>query len=164
MLVHMNGRVYDPAIGRFLSADPFIDCAGSTQGWNRYSYVKNSPLALKDPSGFSSVATRGMSVAFQVRRIEFGPKGDGGARSGGVRMALHLVWRRSSFQVRGCPENSILCLRSRTWMRCCGKWRRVTDHPAVRRARWRGIRRSNRRKIRRNVSMIAAGWQSRSCR
>jgi len=23
-LVHMNGRVYDPAIGRFLSADPFV--------------------------------------------------------------------------------------------------------------------------------------------
>jgi len=84
MLVHLNGRVYDPAIGRFLSADPFIDCAGSTQGWNRYSYVKNSPLAFTDPSGYSSVATRGMSVAFQVRRIEFGPKGDGGAPSGGA--------------------------------------------------------------------------------
>jgi RHS repeat-associated protein len=83
MLVHMNGRVYDPAIGRFLSADPFIDCAGSTQGWNRYSYVKNSPLAFTDPGGYSSVATRGMSVAFQVRRIEFGPKGDGGAPSDG---------------------------------------------------------------------------------
>jgi len=52
--VHMNGRVYDPAIGRFLSADPFIDCVQSTQGWNRYSYVKNNPLAFTDPSGFSA--------------------------------------------------------------------------------------------------------------
>jgi len=55
MLVHMNGRVYDPAIGRFLSADPFIDCIQSTQGWNRYSYVKNSPLAFTDSSGFSRI-------------------------------------------------------------------------------------------------------------
>jgi RHS repeat-associated protein len=35
MLVHMNGRVYDPRIGRFLSADPYIDGADTTQGWNR---------------------------------------------------------------------------------------------------------------------------------
>jgi RHS repeat-associated protein len=69
MLVHMNGRVYDPAIGRFLSADPFIDCAESTQGWNRYSYVKNSPLAFTDPSGYSS---RGISTQPRVYRVDVG--------------------------------------------------------------------------------------------
>src|SRR5262249_43418624 len=53
-LVHMNGRVYDPIIGRFLSADPFIDGAGSTQGWNRYAYVHNNPLSYTDPSGFDA--------------------------------------------------------------------------------------------------------------
>jgi RHS repeat-associated protein len=51
-LVHMNGRVYDQIIGRFLSADPFIDGPGSTQGWNRYAYVHNRPLSAVDPSGF----------------------------------------------------------------------------------------------------------------
>jgi RHS repeat-associated protein len=43
-LVHMNGRVYDPLIGRFGSADPTTENPFSTQGWNRYSYVGNSPL------------------------------------------------------------------------------------------------------------------------
>ena len=36
-LVHMNGRVYDPMLGRFLSADPMTEAPFSTQGWNRYS-------------------------------------------------------------------------------------------------------------------------------
>jgi RHS repeat-associated protein len=53
LLVHMNGRVYDPAIGRFLSADPYVDGAGSSQGWNRYSYVRNNPLKYSDPSGYT---------------------------------------------------------------------------------------------------------------
>ncbi len=51
-LIHMNGRVYDPALGRFIQADPFIDGWDSTQGYNRYSYVKNNPLRFIDPSGF----------------------------------------------------------------------------------------------------------------
>ena len=51
-LVHMNGRVYDPAIGRFISADPFIDCAENPQGWNRYAYVKGRTLSSIDPTGF----------------------------------------------------------------------------------------------------------------
>ncbi|HET8941110.1 MAG TPA: RHS repeat-associated core domain-containing protein, partial [Rudaea sp.] len=51
-LIHMNGRVYDPAIGRMLQADPLND-AGN-QGLNRYSYVLNNPLALTDPTGYMS--------------------------------------------------------------------------------------------------------------
>jgi len=52
-LIHMNGRVYDPFIARFVSADPLVDGALNTQGWNRYSYVKNNPLTATDPSGFA---------------------------------------------------------------------------------------------------------------
>jgi len=54
-LIHMNGRVYDPVIGRFLSADPFIQFPEFTQSLNRYSYVLNNPLSLTDPSGFFSL-------------------------------------------------------------------------------------------------------------
>jgi RHS repeat-associated protein len=51
-LVHMNGRIQDPVIGRFISADPFIPDAGDSQSLNRYSYVRNRPLSATDPSGF----------------------------------------------------------------------------------------------------------------
>jgi RHS repeat-associated protein len=50
-LIHMNGRVYDPRIGRFLGADPIV-VAGHSQGINPYAYVWNEPLRLTDPSGF----------------------------------------------------------------------------------------------------------------
>ncbi len=52
-LVNMNGRVYNPTIGRFLSADPLIPDATNSQALNRYSYVLNNPLSLIDPSGHS---------------------------------------------------------------------------------------------------------------
>jgi RHS repeat-associated protein len=52
-LVHMNGRIYDPAIGRFLSPDPFVPDPDNLQSYNRYSYVRNDPLSLVDPSGFN---------------------------------------------------------------------------------------------------------------
>ena len=51
-LVHMNGRVYDPHLGRFTSADPFIQVPHSTQGLNRYAYANNNPLSFTDPSGY----------------------------------------------------------------------------------------------------------------
>ncbi len=51
-LIHMNGRVYDPTLGRFLSADPFVPNPTATQAFNRYSYVGNNPLSYTDPSGF----------------------------------------------------------------------------------------------------------------
>jgi RHS repeat-associated protein len=51
-LVHMNGRVYDPLLARFASADPMTENPFSTQGWNRYSYVGNSPVNFTDPSGY----------------------------------------------------------------------------------------------------------------
>ena len=49
----MNGRLYDPAVGRFLSVDPYVQNPGSTQSYNRYSYCLNNPLKYTDPSGYS---------------------------------------------------------------------------------------------------------------
>ncbi len=52
-LIHMNGRVYDPAIGRFMSPDPIIQDPLNTQSYNRYTYVFNNPLRYVDPTGFT---------------------------------------------------------------------------------------------------------------
>ena len=49
--IHMNGRLYDPQLGRFLSPDPIVAAPGSSQSWNSYSYVSNSPLSFVDPGG-----------------------------------------------------------------------------------------------------------------
>ena len=54
-----NGRVYDPLIARFLSPDIFVQGAGSSQGYNGYSYVVNNPLTFVDPSGWNWSATIG---------------------------------------------------------------------------------------------------------
>ena len=51
-LVHLNGRIYDPLIGRMMSADPMVPHPINGQAWNRYAYVVNSPLVYTDPSGY----------------------------------------------------------------------------------------------------------------
>ena len=52
-LVHMNGRVYDPLVGRFMSGDPLVQEPTNGQNYNRYSYVLNNPTNLTDPTGFT---------------------------------------------------------------------------------------------------------------
>nr|WP_275669235.1 RHS repeat-associated core domain-containing protein [Pseudoalteromonas shioyasakiensis] len=51
-IIHMNGRIYDPTLGRFLQADPFIQFPDNSQSYNRYSYVLNNPMRFTDSSGF----------------------------------------------------------------------------------------------------------------
>lgn len=48
-LVNMRGRIYDPGVGRFLSADPIVGSHG--QSLNRFSYVGNDPINATDPTG-----------------------------------------------------------------------------------------------------------------
>ncbi len=74
-LTHMNGRVYDPAVGRFLSADPVVQAPGFTQSFNRYAYVWNSPLSFADPSGFEAVGRRWLCIDGQCRSTS-NPIGD----------------------------------------------------------------------------------------
>ena len=50
-LINMNGRVYDPLLGSFLSVDPFIQAPDNWLNYNRYLYCFGNPLSYVDPSG-----------------------------------------------------------------------------------------------------------------
>ena len=50
-LIHMNGRLYDPALHRFLQPDNYIQDPFNTQNFNRYGYCLNNPLLYTDPTG-----------------------------------------------------------------------------------------------------------------
>ena len=50
-LYNMNGRLYDPVVGRFLSPDNYVQMPDFSQNFNRYSYCLNNPLKYNDPSG-----------------------------------------------------------------------------------------------------------------
>ena len=50
-LYYYGARYYNPAIGRFISADSLVQSPGLSQSLNRYSYVLNNPINRIDPSG-----------------------------------------------------------------------------------------------------------------
>lgn len=66
----MNGRIYDPLLGRFLSADIVVQAPGNLQSYNRYSYVINNPLTLTDPSGWFWEATPIVSFDPRLNSLE----------------------------------------------------------------------------------------------
>lgn len=51
-LIHMNGRIFDPTLGRFMQTDPFVQDPGNLQNFDRYAYCYNSPTTCTDPSGY----------------------------------------------------------------------------------------------------------------
>ena len=57
-LINMGGRIYDPSIAKFTSANPLeFTTITITQDLNAYSYVWNNPLSLTDPSGYQPDTT-----------------------------------------------------------------------------------------------------------
>lgn len=60
-LVDMNGRVYDPEVGRFISGDP-------VEGSNRYAYVYDNPMNATDPSGFEACTAGPVASAINSAR------------------------------------------------------------------------------------------------
>ncbi|MGI5308123.1 RHS repeat-associated core domain-containing protein [Rheinheimera sp. WS51] len=58
-VIHMGGRTYNPTLGCFMQADPFVQQPNNIQNVNRYSYVLNNPLNKTDP----------LSYFFQTQRL-----------------------------------------------------------------------------------------------
>ncbi|HCG8219558.1 TPA: VCBS repeat-containing protein [Vibrio parahaemolyticus] len=80
-LIHMNGRVYDPELARFTSADPVIQDPYMVNSFNRYAYVQNNPLKYTDPTGFTASETS--DTAGEDSASPEGPEsGNGGADNG----------------------------------------------------------------------------------
>jgi RHS repeat-associated protein len=53
-LINMNGRVYDPVIGQFLSPDPVLQDEDNPLNYNKYIFVFNNPLKYVDPTGMTA--------------------------------------------------------------------------------------------------------------
>ncbi|MCG9684028.1 FG-GAP-like repeat-containing protein [Vibrio sp. Isolate23] len=70
-LVHMNGRVYDQELGRFISPDPFVQQLYTVGSFNRYSYVLNNPLSYTDPSGYFFKSLKKI-VRRVIKKIDYG--------------------------------------------------------------------------------------------
>ncbi len=79
----MNGRIYDPAIARFISADPTIPYVFDSQSFNRYSYTRNNPLKYIDLNGFHPDSINSPENTYGDKghgkeNIGSGTNGDGG--------------------------------------------------------------------------------------
>ncbi|MGD9992541.1 MAG: RHS repeat domain-containing protein [Salinivirgaceae bacterium] len=100
-IINMNGRMYDPIIGRMLSPDPILQNPYSTQNYNRYSYVVNNPLKYTDPSGyqFERLKDRFETEVFDEREnngslwAKYQGKDLGGDGDSGIPME-EVMWAR----------------------------------------------------------------------
>jgi RHS repeat-associated protein len=83
-LINMNGRMYDPVIGRVLSPDNYVQDATNAQGFNRYSYALNNPLKYTDPDGewnwiVAAIGTIFGYVSYGITHNDWGWKAVGNA-------------------------------------------------------------------------------------
>ena len=61
-LINMNGRIYDPVTGRFISVDNNVADLMNSQAWNKYLYCYNNPLRYTDPSGWRITNNTGCDI------------------------------------------------------------------------------------------------------
>jgi RHS repeat-associated protein len=104
-LIHMNGRLYDPKLHRFLQPDNYVQDAFNTQNYNRYGYCWNNPFRYTDPSGewihVAAGAVIGGLVNWGMHGFQLNSKGlmaFGIGAAGGAMMACGNVAGLTFFQ------------------------------------------------------------------
>ncbi|MGE5382716.1 MAG: polymorphic toxin type 23 domain-containing protein [Omnitrophica WOR_2 bacterium] len=96
-LINMNGRIFDPHLGVFISADNYVQAPENSQSFNRYSYCFNNPLTYTDPSGYWSgwddvvVGAVGFAYGYVSYGISTGDWGWNAVQSGAVYCGLFLI-------------------------------------------------------------------------
>ncbi|MEK6747629.1 MAG: RHS repeat-associated core domain-containing protein [Pseudomonadota bacterium] len=93
-LVHMNGRVYDPQLGRMLQADSVLPSLTYTQALNRYSYMFNNPMGGTDPDGHEPITATVIIAAFIFNAIVAGVQSNwdpGAMMLGGIMGAMAVA-------------------------------------------------------------------------
>lgn len=70
-LIHMNGRLYDAKLHRFLQPDNFIQDPYNTQNYNRYGYVLNNPLKHIDPSGEELISLTAVIIGAAIAAASY---------------------------------------------------------------------------------------------
>ena len=73
----MNGRMYDPILGRMLSPDNYVATPYGTQGYNRYTYALNNPLKFTDPDGNNPLIVIPILVGAFVKGMQYDMSGQG---------------------------------------------------------------------------------------
>lgn len=78
-LDYLNARYYDAKRGQFITQDPLArdnpeQFLADPQQLNSYSYAKNNPITLSDPSGFIPSPLQGAQMASQI--YQNGHEGD----------------------------------------------------------------------------------------
>jgi RHS repeat-associated protein len=93
-LLNFGGRLYDPRVGRFITPDPVVSNPLSGQTFNPYSFVRNNPVTLADPSGYVDTVPGTMPSA-----------SGGGTIDGGTLRPICVTWDRKlqKQSVHDCP-------------------------------------------------------------
>ena len=104
-LINLNGRSYDPWLGRFLSTDPIVDDLSNTQRFNSYTYANNNPMRFTDPTGYDGFDDVYLGPGMQSwvhpeqdGNSGFYGSGGGGGGGGGSSNGYHYDWATGHYE------------------------------------------------------------------
>ncbi len=102
LLVYMQGRYYDPALGRFLSVDPVGFNESNPASFNRYIYGNNNPHKYVDPDGELPLLLIYWGVSAALSAYDtYSAYQEGGIGAAAVQIALSTGGAGGKLALRG---------------------------------------------------------------